>query len=136
MAHGRDADPRKAAQIARVAGVASLTLDDDRSRLYCDLIRTSLSEAALQELDTMNPFKYEYQSDFAKRYVAEGRAEGRAAIVMRQLTLRFGPLSSEVQARIKQASIGELDSLGEHLLTAPTLQHALDRAHETVATGA
>jgi Domain of unknown function (DUF4351) len=133
MAHGRDDDHRKAARIARAAHLACVALDDERSRLYCDLIIASLSEAALLEQD-MNPFKYEYQSDFAKRYVAEGRVEGRvegrAEIILRLLALRFGPVPSEIEARIRQASITELDLIGEHLLTAPTLQQTLERARQ------
>ena len=77
----------------------------------------------------MDPAKYEYQSEFAKRYVAqgkaEGRAEGRADLLTRQLTLRFGVLPPEALARLAGASIEELDAIGERLLTAPTLQEAL-----------
>lgn len=106
-----------------------LGLDEDRSRLYFDLILSSLSEAARRALRTMDPAKYEYQSDFAKRYVAQGimqgRAEGRVALVIRQLALRFGPLTDEVQNQIASASIDELDAIGERLLTAQTLQEAL-----------
>ena len=41
MAHGQDPDSGKAAQIALVAQLASLGLDDDRARLYLDLVLTS-----------------------------------------------------------------------------------------------
>jgi hypothetical protein len=51
-------------------------LDDDRVRLYHDLVYNSLNEAARRELEAMMK-GYEYQSDFAKKYVAQGRAEGR-----------------------------------------------------------
>jgi hypothetical protein len=43
--------------------MASLGLDADRSRLYFDLVLASLSEAARRELQTMDPAKYEYQSE-------------------------------------------------------------------------
>jgi hypothetical protein len=125
MAYGQDADTSKSVQIALAAQIASLGLDEDRSKLYFDLIVASLSEAARRELQTMDPAKYEYQSDFAKRYVAQGRAEGRAALVIRQLTLRFGPLNGEVKIQVEQASIAEMDAIGERLLTAQTLQEAL-----------
>jgi hypothetical protein len=149
MAHGRDADAGKSARIALAAQWASLGLDEDRSQLYFDLVMASLSEAARRELQTMDPAKYEYQSEFAKRYVAqgrlegkaegkaegkvegkvegkaEGRLEGRADLVVRQLTLRFGPLPSDVLSRISAASIEELDAIGERLLTAQSLQEAL-----------
>jgi hypothetical protein len=111
------------------AQIASLGLDGDRSKLYFDLILNSLSEAARRALQTMDPAKYEYQSDFAKRYVAQGRAEGmaegRAALITRQLSLRFGPLTEDVQTRLAAASIAELDAIGERLLTAQTLRDAL-----------
>jgi hypothetical protein len=121
MAHGQDRDTAKAAQIALVAQMASLGLDEDRSRLYFDLVLASLSEAARQELKTMDPAKYEYQSEFARRYVAQGRAD----MVLRQLALRFGPLPPDVMARISAGSSAELDGIGERLLTAKSLEEAL-----------
>ena len=77
----------------------------------------------------MDPAKYEYQSEFAKRYIAlgkeEGKAEGRADLIIRQLTLRFGAPTLETVDRIAAASIEELDAIGERLLTARTLEEAL-----------
>jgi hypothetical protein len=125
MAHGCDVDSDKAARIAAVAQRVSDTLDEDRSKLYFDLIINSLSEAARRALQFMRPIKYEYQSDFAKRYVAQGRAEGRADMLMRLLKARFGPLSTEVQAQIAASSSKELDAIAESLLTASSLQEAL-----------
>jgi len=77
----------------------------------------------------MDPAKYEYQSEFAKRYIAlgkaEGQAEGSANLVKRLLTLRFGKLPAETVTRLSTASIAELDAIGERLLTASTLDEAL-----------
>ena len=73
MAHGQDPDTERSAQVARAAHLASLGLDEDRSKIYCDLIQQALSEAARKALQTMDPAKYEYQSEFARRYVAQGR---------------------------------------------------------------
>lgn len=133
LAHGRSEDSAKAAQIAFAAHLASVGLDEDRSRLYFDLVLASLSEAARKELRTMDPAKYEYQSEFAKRYVAqgklegrlEGKLEGRADLVIRLLTLRFGPLPADALAHISAAFLDDLDAIGERLLAAPTLQDAL-----------
>ncbi len=133
MAHGQDSDATKAAQIARVAQLATLSLDEDRSRLYVDLVFASLSEVAQRELRAMDPAKYEYQSDFAKRYVAQGRAEGKAEgelkgrseLLLRQLTRRFGALPPAAAARLAAASIEELDAIGERLLAAHSLDEAL-----------
>jgi len=135
MAHGQDADSAKSAQIAVAAHLASVGLDDDRARLYFDLVLSSLSEAARRALHAMDPAKYEYRSDFARRYVAEGidqgNAQGRAALVTRLLTLRFGPLPEDVQSGIAAASIEELDAIGERLLTAQTLQEAVRPSTQT-----
>ncbi len=49
-------------------------LDDDRGSLYYHLVYNSLNEAARRALEAMMK-GYEYRSDFAKKYVAEGRAE-------------------------------------------------------------
>lgn len=137
MAHGKDTDTEKSVRIAHAAQHASQSLDEERSRLYCDLIFHSLSEAARRAFQPVitfkNGFKYEYQSDFAKTYVAEGKAEGikigrvegRADLVERQLTLRFGALSEDVRARIAVSSLSQLDVIGERLLTARTLEEAL-----------
>ncbi|HVZ37307.1 MAG TPA: DUF4351 domain-containing protein [Polyangiaceae bacterium] len=129
MAYGKDRDGHKAARIALAAQLATLGLDEDRSRLYFDLIQNSLGEAARRELSTMNPAKYEYQSDFAKKYFADGRREGqmqgRADLLVRLLTRRFGPLAPEVSARIAAASLDELDAIGDRLLTAKSIEEAL-----------
>jgi hypothetical protein len=73
----------------------------------------------------MDPAKYEFQSDFAKRYIGLGRAEGRAELLARLLTRRFGPLPPEVAERLATATIDELDAIGERLLSAPSLEEAL-----------
>ena len=73
----------------------------------------------------MDPAKYEYQSDFAKRYIGLGRAEGRTALLQRQLTRRFGPLPADAVERLSAATIDELDAIGERLLSAESLDEAL-----------
>ncbi|MEJ0035520.1 MAG: DUF4351 domain-containing protein [Gammaproteobacteria bacterium] len=133
MAHGRDADPARAIEIALAAQKASVGLDADRSRIYVDIIMSSLGEAAREALTNMATQKYEYQSDFAKRYVAQGRAEGealgevrgRATLIARLLAARFGCAESQVNERIARAPIADLDAIGERLLTARTLRDAL-----------
>ena len=74
MAHG---ETEEGATIAAAVLPAIRGLDDDRSRFYHDLVYNSLNEASRHALEAMMK-GYEYQSDFAKKYVAQGRAEGRA----------------------------------------------------------
>lgn len=85
----------------------------------------------------MDPAKYEYQSDFAKHYIAvgrkegkaegeaRGRAEGRASVMLKQVRLRFGDPSSADVARIEQASIDDLDLWAERILSAATLRDVI-----------
>jgi len=56
---------------------------------------------------------------------AKGRAEGRAETLQRLLALRFGPLSEEVVARVRQGDLQALDRWTDAVLTAPTLEEAL-----------
>jgi hypothetical protein len=74
MAHG---DTDQGATIAAAVLPAIQGLDEDRIRFYYDLVYNSLNETARRSLEAMMK-GYEYQSDFAKKYVAEGRAEGLA----------------------------------------------------------
>jgi hypothetical protein len=115
---------------AHPAAIAvSSGLDANRAVLYLDLVIASLSEAARKALQSMDPAKYEYQSEFARRYVAEGEAkgmakgiaEGRAQLLLRLLTRRFGTLPAEVEERVRDTSIDELDACAERLLTAKSL---------------
>jgi len=128
--HGQSADIPLAARIASTAIVASADIDAERCRLYHDLILISLAEHAPKAYEaTMNSLGFEYQSDFARRYVAEGKAEGKAEgrleIVFQQLALRFGSLDEQVRARIRSAPDAQIDVLAERLLTAQTLGEAL-----------
>ena len=129
MAHGKDVDIEKSVQIALAAMSAIRGLDPARAKMYFDRVRHSLSEVAQQALQLMDPRKYEYQSDFARRYVAEGmamgEAKGRAALIVKLLASRFGPLTHQIETRIAEASIEELDQIGGRLLTAQTLDEAL-----------
>jgi hypothetical protein len=77
MAHGCDENIDRAARIALCAHAAISGLDSDRSKLYCDLVIHSLSEAARNALRNRDARTYEYRSDFARQYVAQGRRKVR-----------------------------------------------------------
>jgi hypothetical protein len=125
MAHGRDPDITQTLEIALAAIAASAGLDASRSTLYFDLVVTSLGETARQALRNMDPAKYEYQSEFAKRFLSQGKAEGKADAVLKQLALRFGPLPETAQERVRSANAAQLDALVELVLTAKSLDDAL-----------
>lgn len=125
MAHGKDADTGRSVQIALAAQFASAGLDENRSRLYFDLVVNALSEAARRELRNMNPAKYEYQSEWVKEWMAHGAAKGKASLIAKQLIQRFGPIADSAATQLTQASSDELDAIGSRLLTAQTLEEAL-----------
>ena len=74
LAHGKE---DKGAEIAAALLPVIDGLDDDQARLYYDLMYNSLNGAARRALEAMMK-GYEYQSDFARKYVAQGLAEGLA----------------------------------------------------------
>jgi flagellar biosynthesis/type III secretory pathway protein FliH len=141
MAHGSDRDPDAALRVAIAAMGASVGLDRERSTLYLDLVVASLSAAARKALQEMDPAKYEYQSEFARRYIAlgkaegraegeargeakgkiEGKAEGKAELLQRLLTRRFGPLPAGVRDRLVAASAEQLDDWAERFVDAARL---------------
>lgn len=96
IAHG---DGREGATIATAVLPAIRELDDDRARFYYDLVYNSLNEAARRAMEiTMKG--YEYQSDFAKKYVAQGRAEEAARSVLAVLQARGIAVSDAARERI------------------------------------
>jgi len=105
----------------------SIGLDAERSTLYCDLVMHSLPEAARRALKAMDISKYQYQSEFARRYFGQGKAAGVAETVLKLLATRFGALSSAVAARVQSANTADLDRIAQRVLTAQTLGEALGR---------
>jgi hypothetical protein len=80
MAHGADADAERAAHVALAALAACLDLDTEQSIFYADVVRAALGEAARGALEALmqSPPYREFQSDFARKHAALGRAEGEA----------------------------------------------------------
>lgn len=77
MAHGTHPD-RDQILHALLSGLA--TVDHDHANLYTDVVLAALPQAARRHLeDLMAIGTYEYQSDFARRYYGQGRAEGEAS---------------------------------------------------------
>jgi hypothetical protein len=57
----------------------------------------------------MNSLEREYRSDLARRYIAQGRREGRLQTALKLLALRFGPLTEPVEALVRSVEDAELD---------------------------
>ena len=134
MAHG-DGPRGEAVLLAMLEGLK--VLHDDVSMLYCDFMLSRLNHPMRLFLeDAMKKGEYEYQSDFARKYVAQGLAEGEAKgeakgkaegeakgkvqeacrLVLRLLARRVGLLGQDLQARVESLDLDSLEALAEALL--------------------
>ncbi len=84
-AHGQG-EAGEAIGVAFLAAAAGL--DEDRRAVYTDLVLSSMNVAARRRLEAMMKGGYEFQSEFARTYVAKGREEG----------LQEGTLKAKAQA--------------------------------------
>jgi hypothetical protein len=134
---GRGTDVALAIRIASVAGGTIAGIDGQRCRLYLADILFSLSDTHNHEVlqvmnseDIMRADIVRHTDQIARLYVAQGRAEGRieglVEILLRQLTLRFGPLAEAVQARVRGACYFDLSDMVEPVISAKTLEEALE----------
>ncbi len=81
IAHGKS---DQGATIAAAVLPAIQGLDEDRARFYYDLVFNSMNDATRRALEE-GMKGYEYQNDFAKKYVAQGRTEGLTEGLARNL---------------------------------------------------
>jgi hypothetical protein len=126
MAHGRRPD---GAEVALAAMAAAGSLDEERARLYADLVFQHLGIAARAALEKLMLIPgYEYQSDFARKYIgigkAEGRAEGKAEAVLTLLAARNVAVAPEQRERI--LACRELATLDAWLVAAASANAARD----------
>ena len=135
MAYG---ETEQGATIAGAVLPAIQGLDDERARFYYDLVYNSLNDAARRALEAMMK-GYEYQSDFAKKYVAQGRSEGlsegrtegraeeAARAVLTALRVRGIAVPDAVRERIlAQKDLETLERWYERAIVAASLAEVLD----------
>ena len=130
MAHG---ETEEGATIAAAVLPALQGLDDDRIRLYNDLVYNSLNKAARRALETMMIKGYEYQSDFAKKYVAQGRAEGLTEGLTQGLTKgRAEEAARAVLTVLRARGLAVSEAVRERILSQKDLER-LERWLEKAA---
>ena len=119
-AHGHEPG---AEHIALAALAASRGLDSDRELLYPDFIFVLLGEvarAALEQL--MQTGKYEYQSDFVRKHYFQGKAEGKAELLLKLLRLRGFIVDAALEARVHAChDAAQIDAWAEQVLSATSL---------------
>ena len=79
---------------------ALVSVDEDHWTMYYDLVLTVLPVAARRHLEELMTTTYQYQSDFARKYFAEGEAQGE----VRALLLVLAARGIDVPARLGRAS--------------------------------
>jgi hypothetical protein len=94
--------------------------------------RTNLTLKELEELEKREMF-FEDQRGAIIKSRQEGIIEGETALILRQITRRTGEISPEIQTRIQQLSLEQLDNLGKILLDF-TSQEDLIAWLESVST--
>ena len=94
--------------------------------------RTNLTVKELEELEKREMFVEDQRGAIIKGR-KEGIIEGQTALILRLLVRRTGEISPEIQTRIQQLSLEQLDDLGEILLDF-TSQQDLIAWLESVST--
>lgn len=80
----------------------------------------------LQEVRSMLAERVvEWTRDWKQQGIEEGRQEGEAALLMRLLELRFGPLDEAIRSRVQEADAETLMRWGERILTAATAEEVV-----------
>jgi hypothetical protein len=131
MAHG---ETEQGATIAGALLPAIGGLDEERSRFYLDVLLNSVNEATRQALEAMMK-GYEYQSEFAKKYVAQGEAsgeargeaKGEARALLAALRVRGIPVPDAARERILAEKDPErLERWVERAVVAASIAEVLD----------
>jgi hypothetical protein len=123
LAHGAT---EEGVTIAAAMLPAIRNLDDDRAGLYLDLVYNFLNQAARRSLEAM--MGYEYQSEFARKYVAQGCTEGRVEGITEG---RAEEAARNLLAVLQARGIAVQDSVREHILAQKDpeqLERWLDKA--------
>ncbi|MEJ3745976.1 hypothetical protein WEI85_22125 [Actinomycetes bacterium KLBMP 9797] len=129
MAHAAHPDRDKVLR-ALVDGLASV--DQERWTLYSDVVFAALPAAARRYLEAlMGTGTYEYRSEFVRRYVLQGRAEGRvegeARAVLAVLATRGIEVPDDVRARISGCTdVEQVETWLRRAVTARTVADLFD----------
>jgi predicted transposase/invertase (TIGR01784 family) len=118
------------AQVERWARFLVARDDADYEQLASEDPMMAKAKEALDEL-SQDPAVHRMareRADAIKLYeldLAACRAEGEAKLLLKQLGLRFGPLSDVTRARVQAATVEQLETWGERILSAATLDDVL-----------
>lgn len=131
LAHGGSAE---AATLGWAAMSGIQLLDEERVKVYSELVWLALNPAARSVLEAMMTRNFELKGELLaileRRYFMERdeqeREEGERQILQRLLARRFGELPAWAVERLQQASRGELERLADAVLGAPSLEEVFE----------
>ena len=120
LAHG---DEPEAAEVVMAALMATRRLDDDRAALYVDLVLANIGAAARAFVEELMASRtYEYQSDFARRYFGQGKAEA----ILQVLATRGLDVPTDVRERVLACKdLALLDTWLTRAVTATSVSEVL-----------
>jgi hypothetical protein len=126
VAHGNHPDHEK---IMHALLTALASVDPERAALYNDIVFAALPSAARRSLEELMASRtYEYQSEFVRKFIFQGRAEGQAQeearAIVEVLDARGFDVPDDVRARIAECS--DLDRLRLWLRRAVTINAVAD----------
>ena len=135
MTHGGRPDRT---DVLRALVSALAAVDEELATLYSDLVLDALPAAAhryLEALVTAGTFPREYRSPLVRRYVGQGRAEGRvqgeAAAVLTVLDARGIEVPADARARITSCTdLDQLDSWIRRAVKATSIDQLFDEPEE------
>ncbi|GII89131.1 hypothetical protein Ssi03_71210 [Sphaerisporangium siamense] len=129
LAHGGDVGGQR---VLEALLTALSTLEEGQAKLYADFVMMKLPEAASKQWEVlMAAGTYEYQSDFARKYFAEGKQEGidegiaagKADAIVMILSGRSIVVTQEARSRIESCTdVAQLDEWLQRALTAVTVE--------------
>jgi hypothetical protein len=110
-----------------VRGLLALEPDPERRLKYLDFIDIYADLDDNERSEYTRDYREESQTmtRFAERFREEGRQQGEACVLERQLRLKFGELPDAVQARLAQADEATLLAWSERVLSATSLEDVL-----------
>ncbi len=106
-----------------VKGLLSLESNIEKQLKYLDFIDiyTQLDDNEKQQYQQRYPKEFTTMTGFAERFREEGRQQGGAWLLIQQLEVRFGDLTSEQKARIESADAKSLLLWSKRVLDAESL---------------
>ena len=108
IAHGRDDGYDK---VLDALAPALTDAGSDRGRIYYDIAIAALPDVVRRHLEELMATTYQYKSDVARGYFADGQVKGEATALLYVLEARGVHLADDARTRITECSdLSQLDT--------------------------